>query len=690
MMDSSVPDTIECPCSQCRAFVKAHGRESDLLIDFVNDVAAHIGKQYPDVTISTTAYLFNMAPPLKVRPRDNVMVILCNWYGAPDGGPYLDQSLTHPDNKWRMDAARGWRDMGARLGVWDYLNYANTAYESNAAPVPLTIAPISIASQLFFKDLKVEWFYESGAKVLQPWTMESFASLRPWMAFQQMADPQRPVPELLDTFFSGYFGPAGGKMRAFYDLLVTCQEKPRAKKQLNNRAATLSYLTPEFYTTAQHLFDEADALTTPGSGQHLRVRQERLRLDLSLLELWGSLERQLPDGEKLPFDRAEVISRFEANSKAVLEGRSWSDKASFTKDLAREVAYFRDSRLPEDLAATDSREICDITQRYFVPWHLGWPKRNQVVDDSAAAFGKAMQFRGSAGWAANPIEFKLAGLTHTLEPASFPRDGQYHLYKLGRTRLVGNDQNFKISVNGKVTGGLDVGTRINQSESASEWDVSVSAKLVGPSFSKDSGDTDAIIIERILLARAVPGFERPADEKAALKADVSSALVLIEADSVEKLYDFPVVWKFRKDPANEGEAAKWFEAIPDDAWSDIRTDATWRTQEPGKDHRGTAWYSVTFMAPPLPEKTTGVDLLAAELRKLFLRFGAVDGQCWVWLDGKLVGSQTKPGATMWDKPFAFDLGSELVKPGQTHRLVVKVRKDGANAGIWKPVELRVK
>jgi hypothetical protein len=215
------------------------------------------------------------------------------------------------------------------------------------------------------------------------------------MAFQQMADPQRPVPELLDTFFSGYFGPAGGKMRAFYDLLVTCQEKPRAKKQLNNRAATLSYLTPEFYTTAQHLFDEADALTTPGSGQHLRVRQERLRLDLSLLELWGSLERQLPDGEKLPFDRAEVISRFEANSKAVLEGRSWSDKASFTKDLAREVAYFRDSRLPEDLAATDSREICDITQRYFVPWHLGWPKRNQVVDDSAAAFGKAMQFKGS-------------------------------------------------------------------------------------------------------------------------------------------------------------------------------------------------------------------------------------------------------------------------------------------------------
>jgi hypothetical protein len=99
---------------------------------------------------------------------------------------------------------------------------------------------------------------------------------------------------------------------------------------------------------------------------------------------------------------------------------------------------------------------------------------------------------------------------------------------------------------------------------------------------------------------------------------------------------------------------------------------------------------VTFTAPPLPEKTTGVDLLAADLRKLFLRFGAVDGQCWVWIDGKPVGSQIKPAATMWDKPFAIDLESELVKPGQPHRLVVKVRKDEANAGIWKPVELRVR
>ncbi|MEI6712128.1 MAG: DUF4838 domain-containing protein [Verrucomicrobiota bacterium] len=682
MMDSSVAGTSECPCATCRAFVKAHGRESDLLIDFVNEVAASVGERYPDVTIATLAYYYNMLPPLKVKPLGNVMVEFCNWGGAPDGGPYLDQPLTHPDNKWRFDVARGWRDMGARLGVWDYLHYANSA-----APVPMAVVPVSIGNQQFFKELGVEWFFEASEYTPKaPWKRESFASLRPWMACQQMADPSQSIPGLLDVFFSGYFGEAGGKMRAFYDLLLQCQEKPRGKKQLNNRAATLSYLTPEFYETAQRLFDEADMLGASNAAQQLRVRQERLRLDMSLLELWGDLERQLPDGVKLPYERLAVISRFEANGKAVLEGRSWSDRAGFESELRREVEWFRNPRLPKNLAAMDSREVCDVTTRYFVPWHLCYPKANEVMEDSGAALEIAMKFNGEAGWATHPIEFKVAGLSYKLNSADTSRDGQYHLYPLGRTRLLGSDQNFKLLVNGKVTGGLDLGCRINHRDSASEWDVSVSAKFVGPSFSKDSGDTDAILVDRIILVRSTPGFVRPEDEKAALMADVSTTL--INAQAAEKFYEFPLIWKFRKDPSNEGESARWFEAELNDAWSDIRVDQTWNTQVRAKDYHGTAWYSLTFTAPDLPKKA-GVSLLSVDLSKLYLMFGAVDGQCWIWLDGKPIGAQLKPAGTMWDKPFAFDLGSECIKPGQSQRLVVKVRKDTAAAGIYRPVELRV-
>jgi hypothetical protein len=131
-----------------------------------------------------------------------------------------------------------------------------------------------------------------------------------------------------------------------------------------------------------------------------------------------------------------------------------------------------------------------------------------------------------------------------------------------------------------------------------------------------------------------------------------------------------VTWKFRPDPKQEGEAAKWSNVEPDDAWADIRTDQSWTTQAPGKDYHGTAWYSVAFTPPAVEHKAAS--LLAVELPGFFLLLGAVDGQCWIWLDGKPVGSQLVAPQVMWDKPFAIDLGRDALKPGQPHRLVVKV------------------
>lgn len=77
------------------------------------------------------------------------------------------------------------------------------------------------------------------------------------------------------------------------------------------------------------------------------------------------------------------------------------------------------------------------------------------------------------------------------------------------------------------------------------------------------------------------------------------------------------------------------------------------------------------------------------MARFYLLFKAVDGVCNVWLDGKPV-SVVSRGTPVWDKPFALDLGTEAVKPGRGHRLVVMVNKKSNAAGIWKPVVLRVR
>ncbi|MBM3323415.1 DUF4838 domain-containing protein, partial [candidate division WOR-3 bacterium] len=491
MMDSSGP--MECGCAACREFVKKNGEESDLLIDFVNTAAAAVEQKYPDVTITTLVYMLNMKPPRTVKPRGNVLGMWCNWWNPYSGRPVLDQALTHPDNAWRLESLRAWRGLGARIGVWEYMEFAG------GGNIPATFAPYAIGNYQVYNETGVEWFYEAAFNYRSAvWTFENFEPLRRWITLRLMFDPACDVPQVLGVFFRGYYGPAAKPMRAFYDLLVAQQSKPRGLCALAD--GRVDYLTPEFYQAIQRLLDEAEAAAAADPKALLRVKRERPRVDLSMLDLWGDLERQLPDDQKLPFERAKVLERFAAQAKAVTEGFSWRDKEGKAKAIEAAVTSRRDARLPEPLAGLPARELIDVTSQYFAPWHLVWPWSNITVDDPDSAVDRVMVFglgteRGKEsagvtekepGWTNKAVEFQLAGLKYTLTPKEFPRDGKYHLYKLGRTRLLDVDANFKVVMNERVAGGLDLGSRVNRRDSAAEWDVYVSAKLAGPSFAQSA------------------------------------------------------------------------------------------------------------------------------------------------------------------------------------------------------------
>lgn len=149
----------------------------------------------------------------------------------------------------------------------------------------------------------------------------------------------------------------------------------------------------------------------------------------------------------------------------------------------------------------------------------------------------------------------------------------------------------------------------------------------------------------------------------------------LAAQDGKLLAALPVVWKFREDPSDVGITEDWQSTEPGEDWSDIRTDASWTDQ--GHPYHGVAWYSTEFDVP-----------VFAPGRRAWLLFGAVDGTCEVWIDGKPAGKQTDDPGLMWDKPFALDVTALVAQPGR-HRVTVRVRKDNFAAGIWKPVELRL-
>lgn len=67
-----------CACEACQAIAKAEESESGPILDFVNYLVDNIQGEYPDVWIDTLAYSVTQKPPKNLRPRDHVVIRLCD------------------------------------------------------------------------------------------------------------------------------------------------------------------------------------------------------------------------------------------------------------------------------------------------------------------------------------------------------------------------------------------------------------------------------------------------------------------------------------------------------------------------------------------------------------------------------------------------------------------------------------
>ena len=140
---------------------------------------------------------------------------------------------------------------------------------------------------------------------------------------------------------------------------------------------------------------------------------------------------------------------------------------------------------------------------------------------------------------------------------------------------------------------------------------------------------------------------------------------------VGKVYTFPLEWAFQIDPEDKGLVEQWQKTTDFKNWKTMPTDKHWTFQ--GEDHRGVGWYGIDFETP------------REKVARPAIWFGAVDGDADIYLDGEKIGEQKLPATSMWQHGFFIPIEKGLA-PGR-HTLVVRVFKDHANAGIWKPISL---
>jgi hypothetical protein len=148
-----------------------------------------------------------------------------------------------------------------------------------------------------------------------------------------------------------------------------------------------------------------------------------------------------------------------------------------------------------------------------------------------------------------------------------------------------------------------------------------------------------------------------------------------------RVWPLPNTWKFAPDPKGQGEAAGWFrEGFDDRRWAQVRSDRECGWEAQGfPNYTGFGWYRQAATVP--------ADL--AGFKHLYLYFGAVDEDAWVYLNGQLAFEHTckttgLPPEEIWITPFAFDPRPGL-RLGAPNVIAVKVLNRLGMGGVYRPV-----
>jgi beta-galactosidase len=123
-------------------------------------------------------------------------------------------------------------------------------------------------------------------------------------------------------------------------------------------------------------------------------------------------------------------------------------------------------------------------------------------------------------------------------------------------------------------------------------------------------------------------------------------------------------WEFRLDLKDEGVAGAWFQpGVPFGA--KINVPGAWQAQGMDAGHCRTGWYRRTVTVP---------GTMAG--RKVWLKIGAVNPSCDVWVNGTNVGSVKQPGV-----PAKFDVTGKI-RPGVDNDIAIRVYEENRGLGNW--------
>jgi hypothetical protein len=257
-----------CECANCKALDDREGSHAGTVLNFVNQVAEIVEKEFPNAAVDTLAYQYTRKPPKTIRPRPNVIVRLCS----------IECCFSHPlaacpENRTFKQDLEGWSKVAKRLYVWDY----TTNFSHYIMPHP-NLRVLKPNIQLYVKN-NVRGIFEQGN--YQGGGGGEFSTLRAYMLAKFLWNPEYDERQAMREFLEGFYGKAARPIERYIKLMHDKVEKDRIHCRIFG-GATLPHLSMPMIERAKKLFDEAERAA---DNEEIRERVRLARLPIQYVEI---------------------------------------------------------------------------------------------------------------------------------------------------------------------------------------------------------------------------------------------------------------------------------------------------------------------------------------------------------------------------------------------------------------------
>jgi len=281
-----------CECPACTAIVQEEGSQSGPVLRFVNAVATEVAKRFPGKYVDTLAYDYTITRCKITKPRDNVIIRLCQY------ACYFHGLTEDPLGTTFRAAIDDWRPVSKHLFIWHY----GVNFWHYLAPNPNLTAMAN--------DIKYYAAHGVDGVMVQGDLQgpgSEIADFRQYLIAQLLWDPTLDPMVLRTQFCEGYYGPAKGEALEFLALLDELGATTQRHAPTNGWNPP-DVATPEFVKAAMEVLERA--LAKAGDPVYAN-RIEKLMVPLWYVQLvW-------PDqyGVSKEEGRA-VLARFEKTIRA--------------------------------------------------------------------------------------------------------------------------------------------------------------------------------------------------------------------------------------------------------------------------------------------------------------------------------------------------------------------------------------